>query len=140
MQESKAVLGYATRLSRKDETVTTETSEAVRAACRARRWALIVPREHGAWGLLLVPLFTGVAAAVALALLLSLRVALQWDRAVVLRLGRLALPHALPPLRAAAELAAASVLGGAVLLIALRALRVAELQVVLTRAASLLRR
>jgi putative peptidoglycan lipid II flippase len=59
---------------------------------------------------------------------------------VVLSLGRLALPHALPPLRAAAELAAASVLGGAVLLIALRVLRVAELQVVLTRAASLLRR
>jgi hypothetical protein len=59
---------------------------------------------------------------------------------VVLRLGRLALPHALTPLRAAAELAAASVLGGAVLLIALRVLRVAELQVVLTRAASLLRR
>jgi putative peptidoglycan lipid II flippase len=59
---------------------------------------------------------------------------------VVLSLGRLVLPHALPPLRAAAELAAATVLGGAVLLIALRALRVAELQVVLTRAASLLRR
>lgn len=59
---------------------------------------------------------------------------------VALSLGRLALPHALPPLRAAAELAAATVLGGAVLLIALRILRVAELQVVLTRAASLLRR
>jgi putative peptidoglycan lipid II flippase len=58
----------------------------------------------------------------------------------VLSLGRVALPHALPPLRAAAELAAATVLGGAVLLIALRALRVAELQVILTRAASLLRR
>src|SRR5579864_3988104 len=67
MQESKAVLSYTTRLSPKDETVTTETSEAVRAACRARRWALIVPREHGAWGLLLVPLFTGVAAGMALA-------------------------------------------------------------------------
>jgi regulator of protease activity HflC (stomatin/prohibitin superfamily) len=34
------------------------------------------------------PWITAVAAAVALALLLSLRVALQWDRAVVLRLGR----------------------------------------------------
>jgi hypothetical protein len=65
MQESKAVLSYTTSLSPKDETVTTETSEAVRAACRARRWALIVPREHGAWGLLLVPLFTGVAAGMA---------------------------------------------------------------------------
>ncbi len=40
----------------------TENSEAVSAAQRARRRALIVPREHGAWGLLLVPLFTGVAA------------------------------------------------------------------------------
>ncbi|PZS22116.1 MAG: murein biosynthesis integral membrane protein MurJ [Pseudonocardiales bacterium] len=59
---------------------------------------------------------------------------------VVLSLGRVALAHALPPLRAAAELAAASLLGGAVLFVALRALRVAELQVILTRAASLLRR
>lgn len=41
---------------------TTENSEAVSAAQRARRRALIIPREHGAWGLLLVPLFTGVAA------------------------------------------------------------------------------
>jgi len=32
------------------------------AAGRARARALIVPREHGAWGLLLVPLFTGLAA------------------------------------------------------------------------------
>jgi len=40
----------------------TETSDAVRAAQNTRRRALIVPREHGAWGLLLVPLFTGVVA------------------------------------------------------------------------------
>jgi putative peptidoglycan lipid II flippase len=59
---------------------------------------------------------------------------------VVLSLGRHTMAHALPPVRAAAELAAATVLGGAVLLVALRVLRVAELQVVLTRAASLLRR
>ena len=39
-----------------------ETSDAVRPAQQARRRALIVPREHGAWGLLLVPLFTGVVA------------------------------------------------------------------------------
>jgi hypothetical protein len=39
-----------------------ETSDAVRAAQRTRTRALIVPREHGAWGLLLVPLFTGVVA------------------------------------------------------------------------------
>src|SRR5215471_12421986 len=35
------------------------------AARKARTRALIVPREHGAWGLLLVPLFTGVAAGIA---------------------------------------------------------------------------
>jgi len=35
------------------------TSDAVRAQ-QTRTRALIVPREHGAWGLLLVPLFTGV--------------------------------------------------------------------------------
>jgi len=34
---------------------------------QARKRALIVPREHGAWGLLLVPLFTGVAAGIGLA-------------------------------------------------------------------------
>jgi YwiC-like protein len=39
-----------------------ETSDGVRPAQQARRRALVVPREHGAWGLLLVPLFTGVAA------------------------------------------------------------------------------
>ena len=44
------------------ERAMTENSEAVSAAQRARRRALIIPREHGAWGLLLIPLFTGVAA------------------------------------------------------------------------------
>jgi putative peptidoglycan lipid II flippase len=58
----------------------------------------------------------------------------------VLHLGHLAMPSAPPPLRAAAELAAATVLGGAVLLVTLRALRVSELQVVRSRAAGLLRR
>jgi hypothetical protein len=38
------------------------TSDAVGAAQQTRTRALIVPREHGAWGLLLVPLFTGVVA------------------------------------------------------------------------------
>jgi YwiC-like protein len=38
-----------------------ETGELVSAMQQARRRAMIVPREHGAWGLLLVPLFTGVA-------------------------------------------------------------------------------
>jgi putative peptidoglycan lipid II flippase len=55
-------------------------------------------------------------------------------------LGHLLVPHALPPIRAAVELAAVSVLGGAVLLVGLRALRVSELGAVLTRAAALLRR
>jgi hypothetical protein len=45
------------------EKAMTEHSEAVSAAQRARKRAIIIPREHGAWGLLLVPLFTGVAAA-----------------------------------------------------------------------------
>ena len=45
-----------------ENTTMAETVEPVRAAQRARTRALIVPREHGAWGLLLVPLFTGVAA------------------------------------------------------------------------------
>jgi putative peptidoglycan lipid II flippase len=59
---------------------------------------------------------------------------------VVVGLARMAVPHALPTLRAALELTAGSVLGGAVLLVALRALRVSEFQLVLTRAAGLLRR
>lgn len=36
-------------------------ASSVHAGHRARTRALIVPREHGAWGLLLVPLFSGVA-------------------------------------------------------------------------------
>jgi hypothetical protein len=40
----------------------TEASDAVRAAQKTRRRALVVPREHGAWGLLLIPLFTGLVA------------------------------------------------------------------------------
>ena len=40
----------------------TETSDGVRAVQQTRRRALVIPREHGAWGLLLVPLFTGVVA------------------------------------------------------------------------------
>jgi hypothetical protein len=39
-----------------------EKSDAFRAAQQARIRALVIPREHGAWGLLLVPLFTGVVA------------------------------------------------------------------------------
>lgn len=39
-----------------------EKSDVLRAAQQARVRALVVPREHGAWGLLLVPLFTRVVA------------------------------------------------------------------------------
>jgi len=39
-----------------------EASDALHAAQQARVRALVIPREHGAWGLLLVPLFTGVVA------------------------------------------------------------------------------
>jgi hypothetical protein len=38
-----------------------ETNRTFVAVQQTRRRALIVPREHGAWGLLLVPLLTGVA-------------------------------------------------------------------------------
>ena len=34
------------------------------AVQRTRMRALIIPREHGAWGLLLVPLLTGMAAGI----------------------------------------------------------------------------
>jgi hypothetical protein len=36
---------------------------ALARARRERRWALLLPREHGAWGLLLVPLVTGAGVA-----------------------------------------------------------------------------
>jgi hypothetical protein len=39
-----------------------EKCDALHAAQQARIRALVIPREHGAWGLLLVPLFTGVVA------------------------------------------------------------------------------
>lgn len=39
----------------------TATADRVRSAQQARIRSLVIPREHGAWGLLLVPLCTGVA-------------------------------------------------------------------------------
>ena len=45
----------------------TEIDSGVHVARRVRSRALIFPREHGAWGLLLVPLFTGVVAGIAAA-------------------------------------------------------------------------
>ncbi len=56
-------------------------------ARRARRLALILPREHGAWGLLLVPMVTGVGVAfrpsdriLPVLLLLAAALALFWVR------------------------------------------------------------
>lgn len=62
----------------------------VSRAQRTRGRALIVPREHGAWGLLLVPLFTGVVASFpshhqswALALFTMAAVCMFWLRTPV---------------------------------------------------------
>ena len=41
---------------------TTQSARPSEDAAKARARALIVPREHGAWGLLIIPLFTGIAA------------------------------------------------------------------------------
>jgi hypothetical protein len=67
-----------------------ETASHQDAAKRTRLRALIVPREHGAWGLLLVPLFTGVAAGAAssqriwpLVLFTTVALALFWLRTPV---------------------------------------------------------
>jgi hypothetical protein len=45
------------------EQLPAEQGVASSKAQRERRWALIVPREHGAWGLLLVPMVTGAGIA-----------------------------------------------------------------------------
>ena len=39
-----------------------EADQTVSAAQQTRRRAMVIPREHGAWGLLFVPLFTGFVA------------------------------------------------------------------------------
>src|SRR5437764_12242816 len=41
------------------------SNHALSTAQQTRRRAIIVPREHGAWGLLFVPLFTGFVAGAA---------------------------------------------------------------------------
>ncbi|HUC30761.1 MAG TPA: YwiC-like family protein [Candidatus Acidoferrum sp.] len=63
---------------------------AVEKARRERRRALMIPREHGAWGLLLVPMITGAGVAfhqafrpVPFALLLIAALALFWLRTPV---------------------------------------------------------
>ena len=60
-------LSYKTRTEPRPKTRMPEAvrSESPNAAQRARIRALVVPREHGAWGLMLVPLFTGIAAGIA---------------------------------------------------------------------------
>jgi len=67
-----------------------ETVLSVRSAEQTRTRALVVPREHGAWGLLFVPLFTGAAVGIASSsrlwpiLLFSLAaLALSWLRTPV---------------------------------------------------------
>ena len=40
----------------------TETTHTIGQTQQTRRRAMLVPREHGAWGLLLIPLFTGLVA------------------------------------------------------------------------------
>jgi hypothetical protein len=67
--------------------VITPTDDATEAAQHARTRALIVPREHGAWGLLFVPLISGAAVGIAttgmnasVVLLAVLALALFWLR------------------------------------------------------------
>lgn len=43
----------------------TEAATTLRPARKARARALIIPREHGAWGLLLIPLLSGAATGIA---------------------------------------------------------------------------
>jgi len=64
--------------------------KAINKARRERRHALILPREHGAWGLLLVPMVTGAGVAVReshhvlpILLLLAAALALFWLRTPV---------------------------------------------------------
>ena len=67
-----------------------EEAAACEKARRERRRALIIPREHGAWGLLLVPMVTGAGVALRqaihifpLILLLTAALALFWLRTPV---------------------------------------------------------
>ncbi len=68
-------------------TITVSDLAATEHARRERRRALILPREHGAWGLLLVPMITGAGVALhhashifPLILLLTAALALFWLR------------------------------------------------------------
>ena len=57
--------GYRRGLRLRIERVMDDDIIAAEVAQKARLRALIVPREHGAWGLLFVPLFTGLAVGLA---------------------------------------------------------------------------
>jgi hypothetical protein len=72
---------------RAGETIAPQSDSASEKARRQRRHALILPREHGAWGLLLVPMITGAGIAlhrasnmVPLILLATAALALFWLR------------------------------------------------------------
>jgi len=74
----------------KEHTVTSRQELATAKSRRERRHALILPREHGAWGLLLVPLVTGTGVAfresshvLPLILVLAATLALFWLRTPV---------------------------------------------------------
>jgi YwiC-like protein len=73
-----------------ERTVTSRQELATEKARRERRHALILPREHGAWGLLLVPMVTGAGVAfressqvLPVILLLIATLALFWLRTPV---------------------------------------------------------
>lgn len=87
------ILGEKERMARtnisakQDELANASEVLAFEKARQSRRRALIIPREHGAWGLLLVPMITGAgvafrenAHAVPLFLLLTAALALFWLR------------------------------------------------------------
>ncbi len=71
----------------KNDRLTTQSSSALEKSRRERRRALILPREHGAWGLLLVPMVTATGVAfrvsfrvVPVLLMLTAALALFWLR------------------------------------------------------------
>jgi hypothetical protein len=78
------------RIAVPGQELASKPAAAIQRALHERRRALIVPREHGAWGLLLVPLITGAGLAVRistnffpLVLLLTAALILFWLRTPV---------------------------------------------------------
>lgn len=64
-RSQSGVIGYKEGWPRRQERGMTKTIREAEPAQKERTRALVVPREHGAWGLLFVPLFTGVVAGIA---------------------------------------------------------------------------